>query len=122
MRFWKYATFFRVEPWHALLGRRRTLALECITWCRDLRGILIENIPLPRVLLEECILPSQGQKTLQAPAKGLSSAGDRGTPRENITFAAFSGATNRFHTLHRPETVFQGQKTLDTEWRGTTPG
>ena len=41
----------------------------------DLRGTLGEYSPLPRVVWEEGLLPPQGQKTLQVPAKGILLAG-----------------------------------------------
>ena len=64
----------REELWHWLLERWE-LALEYIGWCRDLQGALGENIPLLGVRLEEGILPSQGCKILQVPAKDLTSVG-----------------------------------------------
>ena len=69
------------------------LAPEYIVWCSNLWAALGEKSPLPRVLLEEGLLPPQGQKTLQFPVKGLSLAEDRGASRGNINFAAFSNAT-----------------------------
>ena len=45
-------------------------------WCSNLWGTLGENNPLSGLLLEESLLPPQGQKTLPAPDKGLSTGGD----------------------------------------------
>ena len=44
-----------------------------------LRSAPGENSALPLVLWEEGLLPPQGEKTMQAPAKGLLLAGLRGT-------------------------------------------
>ena len=56
----------------------RVLAPKRIAWCSDLRRTLGKNSPIPGVLWEERLLPPQGQKTLQVPAKGCySRAGER---------------------------------------------
>ena len=74
------------------LGKKE-LALECLVWSEDLWGALREDVPLAGVIWENGISPAQKQKTLQAGAKGLSSAGDRDAPRGNRTFAAVSSIT-----------------------------
>lgn len=82
LRFWKYMTFFGVELWLVLLGRKK-LTPESIVWCRELWGELEKKSPFLGLLLEKGLLPPQGQKTLQVPVKCLSSAVWRGsTPKE----------------------------------------
>lgn len=47
-------------------------------------------------------------QTLQAPANGLSSTGDKGARRGWITCSLlFTVTYHRFHTLHRPGLFFQ---------------
>ena len=82
MRFGKHVTFSRAELWCMPLESRE-LALECIAWCRDLQVDWERTVPFPEYFLEWGLLPSQGQKSLQVPVKGLSSAGWQGsTPGE----------------------------------------
>ena len=58
-----------------LLGRRE-LAPERTAWCRDLLDALEETSLLLGVLLGEGLLPPQGQKTLQVPAKAFHQQGE----------------------------------------------
>ena len=113
LRYWNCTvTFSGAELCCALLGRRE-LAPEYIAATRDLQGELGESIP-PRVLLEEGIWPPQGQKTLQVPAKGLSSIVDRG-PEEIKLLLLLLVLHHRFCTLCRVGLFFR-----DTAYRGST--
>lgn len=62
------------------------------------------------MLLDEDILPPQGQNILQAPAKGFSLAGDRGAPKGNINFAASSSATLQIPDTAQAWDCFSGTK------------
>ena len=80
------------------------MALECGLCCSDHQGTLGKNNPLPGVLLEEGLLPRQGQKTLQVPAKCLSPAGWR---RGEDLCCAVSFKTSGFESLLRTKEKMQ---------------
>ena len=68
---------------------------------------LEDIIPLFLVHLEEGILPLKGQKTLQVPANGGSSVGDKGGYRGWIMWSLLFVVTHHgFHTLHRHALFF----------------
>lgn len=116
LSFWKRAPFSGVdrarapgEEWQHRVGVPG-VALE-------------ENTRLPGVPLEVGILPLQGPKTLQIPARGISSAGDKGTCRRQITcLLLFAVRHHRCCAPHRHGIIFLGQKTSDTLRRGITLG
>ena len=104
------ATFSGLEP----LPFEHTWGEPTPEHCSDLRGALGESSPLSQVLWEAGLLPTpfpQGQKTLQAPARGLLSAGQTDTIPELGLCGAGSFKTSEFEsqlsTWEVPETVEQ---------------
>ena len=94
-------------------------SLEYIEHSSDYRGTLEENSPLPGVLWEEGLLPPPGQKTLQVPAKGLLSAGQRGYTLEQGRGATPSWVLNPNQApKRRGRTVEQGKLTARVFCKG----
>ena len=78
----------------ALLGKKEPSQEHC----SDIRGTLVENSPLPRVLWGEGLLPPQGLKVLQVPTKGLLSGVQSSATPEQGPWGARSFKTSGFES------------------------
>lgn len=75
---------------------------------------------LPGVLLKEDILPPQEKTTLQVPAKGVLSSGDRGSCTGNIILPLLTVQCDRFQALVQASFRDSGLQTQPGEtllWR-----
>lgn len=73
-----------------LLESRTSLAQELEQSAVGISEVSLgETVPLPGVHFEESLYPLQGQKTLQAPANGLSLAANKCAQRPDNMVAAF---------------------------------